>query len=356
MPKLTKQELQQLEYVSMKDYFEKIEQYEDFNDKLEFTTYYLLKHGMKNADCSFDEAVHMARIKLSEVSVDLKNQYYEQNHKNASKDSVNPFATNEKDELKAKMFLTNPEGYLKGYAEKINKEIKNSKMPSKDDALFQLNAERLSTQFLVDGFNADIYELDKKSTAPNVISRTVQRYTNRKNYEKIYEMTKGGFFSRLFNTSSTQYKNFDRTFKAFNNPDDKLYGDMDSLETAIKGYVQLKIPGWKIGEPIIEANYQNLSHTERVRLVFMDKLLTSINNERENQNNIKEIMESSKNIQFSDLEEKIEDQEQEKFQDSLNKNIDKSFEQKLETSDKLVKEVLEKYEDEPNINEDLENN
>lgn len=351
MPKLTKQDLQQLEYVSMKDYFDKIEEFEDFNDKLEFTTYYLLKHGMKNADCSFEEAVYMARIKLTDESLDLKKKYYEDNHVHASNDSVNPYATNKKDELKAKMFLTNPEGYLKGYAEKISKEIKNSKMPSKDDEAFQFNTERLSTQFLVNGFNEDIYKLDRKSSAPNVISRTVQRHMNRKNYDKAYEMTKGGFFSRLFRTSSNEYKNFERTFKAFNDPNDRLYGDMDSLENAINGYVQLKIPGWQSGQEIREADFQNLSRTERVRLAFFDKLLIGINNERKNQNNLRNIMESSHNIKFSDLEEKKIEPNQEKFQNDLDIQI--------EESNKKVKDVLEKYDSEPNINEikeDLENN
>ena len=76
MPKLNKADLETIEYVSMKDYFEKVEEYEDFNDKLEFTTHYLLRHGMKNADFSFEEAVHLARIKLNEASLDLKNKYF----------------------------------------------------------------------------------------------------------------------------------------------------------------------------------------------------------------------------------------------------------------------------------------
>ena len=179
MPKLNKADLEQIEYVSMKDYFEKVEEYEDFNDKLEFTTHYLLRHGMKNADFSFEEAIHMARIKLNEASLDLKKEYFEQNNKKAPNGSINPFAKNEKDELKAKMFFLNPEGYLKGYAKKMSDEIFKKDRPTKPEVDFRDNLERLSNGFMVGGFiNNSINQLDKSSNTPHVISRTIQRFTN----------------------------------------------------------------------------------------------------------------------------------------------------------------------------------
>lgn len=325
MPKLNKTDLKELEYVSMKDYFEKVEEYEDFNDKLEFTTHYLLRHGMKNADFSFEEAIHLARLKLNEASLDLKNKYFEQNNKKAPNGSINPFAKNEKDELKAKMFFLNPEGYLKGYAKKMSDEIFKKDRPTKPEVDFRDNLERLSNGFMIGGFiNNSINHLDKNSNTPHVISRTIQRFTNKKNYDNALKNIKGGFFSRLFNTSSNEYKNFDRTFKAFNDPTNELYGDMNALETSMAAYVQLKIPGWKLGDPIAENTFRNLSYTERVRLNFFDKLLTSIESERKNQENLKEIIDNNKdlNIKLSDFEDVKKEQSQELFQDSLNKNLE----------------------------------
>ena len=76
MPKLKKADLKQIRYVSMTDYFQAVDQYESFEDKLAFTTRYLLQHGEKeNPDYSFTQAVHLARMKLGDEAAKLRKQF-----------------------------------------------------------------------------------------------------------------------------------------------------------------------------------------------------------------------------------------------------------------------------------------
>ena len=74
MPKLTEQELNNLKYISMADYFQRVQNYENMNDKLLFTTRYLLLHGTGSGepDYSLEEATYIAQLALSDASVQAK--------------------------------------------------------------------------------------------------------------------------------------------------------------------------------------------------------------------------------------------------------------------------------------------
>ena len=76
MPKLTRERLKKAKYVSMADFAAKLDQIEGFKEKIEFTALYLLSHGRDGAkaDYTFDEAVHLARMKLSDESKRLRDK------------------------------------------------------------------------------------------------------------------------------------------------------------------------------------------------------------------------------------------------------------------------------------------
>lgn len=78
MPRLTKEQLKAISYISMADYANKLDQIEDFEDKLEFTARYLLSHGAKGqkTDYSLEEAIHLARAKLVDTSRKLRDKLY----------------------------------------------------------------------------------------------------------------------------------------------------------------------------------------------------------------------------------------------------------------------------------------
>ena len=80
LPKLKKAELDQVKYVSMADYFNKIDQYEDFSDKMKFTTKYLLTHSnVQNPDYSIGQAIHLAKVKLTDAAVKKHDEYMAKN-------------------------------------------------------------------------------------------------------------------------------------------------------------------------------------------------------------------------------------------------------------------------------------
>jgi len=109
MPKLTKEQLANVKYVSMADYYAKVATLEDFDDKLKFTTKYLLTHGMNGAktDYSIEEAVHLARLKLMDYSKQLRDKIFNDEEGPDPADlliddepaAVNPYAEDRKDDI-----------------------------------------------------------------------------------------------------------------------------------------------------------------------------------------------------------------------------------------------------------------
>ena len=77
MPNLTKEQLEQVKYVSIQDYCQRVDQIENIEDKLAFSTRHILSHGQgKNATVDFpiDKIIKVAHMKiadLEESSIDL---------------------------------------------------------------------------------------------------------------------------------------------------------------------------------------------------------------------------------------------------------------------------------------------
>ena len=142
MGRLSKAQLDQVKYVSMADYFNRVDQYEDFNDKLKFTTRYLLTHsGVKNPDYSIEQAIHLAKVKLTDASIKKHNEYKAENKgKGVEPHIVDPYS---KDDKAAEMFMANPVDYLVGEANKKIKEINTGSIKTSKDT--QLENECLNT-------------------------------------------------------------------------------------------------------------------------------------------------------------------------------------------------------------------
>ena len=80
MPRLTKKQLAEVKYVSMADYYNQVGQYEDFNDKLKFTTKYLLTHSAaQNPDYPIEQAIHLAKVRLIDDAVKKHDDYMKKN-------------------------------------------------------------------------------------------------------------------------------------------------------------------------------------------------------------------------------------------------------------------------------------
>ena len=72
MPRLlSEQRLNQIQYVSIADYIRQIDELEDFEDKIAFTTRYLLAYGTEERDVPLAEAIHIAKVKIVEASISV---------------------------------------------------------------------------------------------------------------------------------------------------------------------------------------------------------------------------------------------------------------------------------------------
>ena len=151
MPRLTKKQLAEVKYVSMADFYNQLDKYENFSDKLKFTSRYLLTHSSKqNPDYSIEEAIHLAKVKLVDEAEKQHTKYLKENkQKDTAPHIVNPYS---RDDKAAEMFMANPVDYLVGEANKTIKELnsENVGIPEEkaleDTYLNTLNSMALDTR------------------------------------------------------------------------------------------------------------------------------------------------------------------------------------------------------------------
>ena len=152
MPKLTKEQLANIKYVSVADLSSRLDQIESIEGKVDFATRYLLSHGIGETDCSFLEAVHVARMKVAEASLASKNKLY--NDETLDIDPadypidddpaiVDAFVEDSKDDQKNEMFMGDPIGYLKGKAKDLADEIEEKDIELGDERALKENCIRL---------------------------------------------------------------------------------------------------------------------------------------------------------------------------------------------------------------------
>ena len=154
MPKLTNSQLKNVKYVSMADFSAKIDQLDNFDDMLKFTTRYLLSHGMNGeaTDYSLEEAIHLAKLKLVDVSKQMRDKLFNDEegpdpadlYIDEHPEAVNPYAEDEKDDIENQFFMADPGEYLKGKAQKFAKEIEDQDVEIDLDSPFKENCQRLS--------------------------------------------------------------------------------------------------------------------------------------------------------------------------------------------------------------------
>ena len=331
MPRLTKEELRNVTYVSMADFAHRFDEIDDINDKVAFATRYVLSYGASNEvepDYSIEEVVHIVRMKVADASAELKERFFEESEADldAHPHVVNPYIEDEAEDLAAEMIMGNPAGYFKGSAEKLAHELPSSSKPSKNDADLYYNCKRLAELTFVNDFNKDVTDLEK-SPVFDIKVRMECRLGGKQALVNSINATKGGFMSRLFGTSSNAYKNLDAAYKAFNNPNHVNYGDMDTMERASNQYLQHVFPSWKPGDGLPKAaDIAKLGDTQKARAQFCVNILTSIEEERAIEEDFPSMVSACerKNIQFSSIPQPNQelDNNQAYFQAALGQDME----------------------------------
>lgn len=314
MSKLTKEELRDLKYVSMADFYQRVKKYEDMNDKLCFATQYLLLHGSKSQpDYSIVEAIYIAQLAISEASAEAKKDMPEKkDFFNKNKNIVNPHAKNEKEDLSFELFMNDPLVYLQGYAKKNLGRINDLTLPLPPDIRLkescnELISERLDTLNCTD----DVYTLVSEKNNIGTLVRAQAKVGGKEQFDAICKASKPGFFARFFGSTSLAGKNLDYVFNSFNNPNHALYGDKDAMKKAAVEYLQHKFPNWKPGTklPDISGNTK-LDATGKARATLSAALIESLEEQHLSEEPLKDVVDATKekDISFKDIDRPLDNQ------------------------------------------------
>ena len=116
---------------------------------------------------------------------------------------------------------------------------------------------------------------------------------------------KGGFFERMFRTTSEEYRVFKATLLAFNDEDSKGYGDIDNLEGATRAYLYHKLPNFKETDELPkDEDIRNLSGTSKRRVELCINVLKAVQEQRRQD----EMSSAFKNMNlFSDIKDQDEE-------------------------------------------------
>lgn len=369
MPKLTKEELQQIRYVSMADFARRFDQIEGFDDKLDFTTRYLLSHGMKGAtnDYTFPEALHIARVKIADASARMKEQFFEQSDEDLTERPyvVNPWLKDERADIAAEAFMGNPVGYIQGAAKELSQELEDGAGTHHD---LKANCERIAS-LPAGQIKREVFMLDAASTAFDVKMRIETKLGSRAALESLTQTAKPGLFSRILGASSPASHKLDAAYKAFQNPRDRAFGDMNAMEKASNDYLGYKIPNWKPGQKMPNDVMGLLNPAEKARTKLSASMLESIEEQRAMEDDFRTMVEAcnAKSLSYDDViasrsiaretsqEPHVEDAVKEENRIELPRGLDQaSFQSFLEqdTQDEILMESRgEVTKDEPSIDE-----
>ncbi len=226
--------------VSKEDFDNKFAYIRDMDEKFDFIVSYILSYGynFKPDNLEFEDLVDHVRMRFIESSVHKKQEYefLEKNAKKVDASTINPYdkGKNHDKELLEKEFLSNPLKFIKKHgkelAEKIsvdNKEKDNWLKHCKDLYHGALNLE--------DDYN----EVEKINRVNNMKKKLCEKsgFIGDIDLNNMLSNYKGGFFERMFRTTSEEYRVFKATLLAFNDEDSKGYGDIDNLEGATRAYL-----------------------------------------------------------------------------------------------------------------------
>lgn len=342
MPKLTKEQLANIKYVSVADLSSRLDQIESIEDKVDFATRYLLSHGIGETDCSFLEAVHVARMKVAEASLASKNKLYNDDILDIDPADypidddpaiVDAIVEDSKDDQKNEMFMGDPIGYLKGKAKDLADEIEEKDIELGDERSLKENCIRLGQE--LNGLTKkDMLEVDRHSSALDMKVRLQAKFGNRDMASEI----KPGIFSRMFGTSSGAASNLDAVYKAFNNPNHALYGDMKSLEKAANEYMMHRYPDWKPGQPLpSQEAIDRLSGAEKSRTELSAAIIVAAGEQKKTFDHFGQLVDRNmrKNFVYEDVEKPEKNEFQHNFQNQLGEDLVDEDESSIEEDDDL---------------------
>lgn len=317
-----------VQYVSIIDYMRRIDELDNIDDKMAFTTNYLLSYGTEQRDIPLAEAIHVAKIKIAEASARIRAKEIM-----IPDEAVDPHLSDEED-APNRLFMIDPARYLLNQAnDYLTQEIENGNGQIRSK---RFEDYQLMSAHLMNGINgslsAEISELDILPTSRDVDARIKAKYTSAREFNKQYKATKPGFLSKLFATPSRAYNNLESVYEAFHNPNHVLYGDMNALDKAATEYLKHCFPTWnpKLGG-ISGGAIRSLSDPKKSRAMLSLNILKATAEQRLTEGVYERMIAA--NIQNrADLEAAAGD---EVLENEANKEFQKDIQNELKNEDNL---------------------
>ena len=259
-----------------------------------------------------NELIFAAKKNISEsIIIDKKDKGFEGEILNKKYSNVDLDDANKKISL----FLTNPETSIReelseAFTKEKNKHVDFNKyqnpfilLQEKND---YLNFEKNNKKLLNDKLNFNDY-----------ISDTIKEDNP---IEKAFNKAKPGFFERMFNRTSTEYKNFLRAY------DERMKGNIarEDLDDAARAYLAHKIPSYEgVGLPSKE-QLKNLKSPALDRALLCIKALQTSQKSKAYEAKLILLEEQAK-INLNPIDKNIENSneiKQDEFQNELANNFE----------------------------------
>ena len=317
------------ENISIEDFDKKFDEFETLNDKFEFLKDYLLSYGIDEIDDRentnvvnlldnpAENFIHHAREKFLAASLKERDKYNEANIEQLPNEIVNPAEkADSKVQQEMQQFMLQPAKYLSVVAFSRKKALKDTAEVDKDElAKYEANLEFVKRQFY--SINKIFDANEKKRHAEEVLrnSKKACQMNMDATVDDVIKHNKGGFFENVFNTTSKEYKEFVKAYKEFNDKDSPKYGNDEELEKATRAYIKHKIPNFNLPNQIpTKEELERFSGTSRGRLEFCTGVLETIN---------QRFQRNLMNTCIQGVEEKANKINQEEFQNTVNKDVEK---------------------------------
>jgi hypothetical protein len=353
MPRLTKQQLEEVRYVSLDDFIYRINQISNIDDKVAFATRYLLDYGHnENPDVPFYQALYVARAKIADASYDLKETFNEDEEIDKGEylgdivNVLNPYATDESYDRQGTTFMAHPIEYLKAHAMKLAEEIDEKDFEFHDDIVKKEYYIQIAAE-LSDKDGAEKFEeFEKDHIVMGIDYRMREKYNGKLALNNAISSTKSNFFTKLFD--SKEYVALQKAEKNYKDPNHEDYGNTEELETAAALYLKHKFPNWdpQTGYPKEEA-INAYSGKAKARIVYAINLVKCLHDVREKDQDFNRLKYHNRNIDFkvenAFMPEPQNDKaiDQSLFQEDLDNKLNKENENKNDLENENEEDIFE---------------
>ena len=289
------------------------------------TLVYLSKYNMQGStkECEFFDLIYAAKTSLINQAVnrpiDKKKESHYQKMGQDYKGSLDAVTK----------FINDPIDYLQDAFKAFGDEELDEEEIDPDKKEFNRrlkeNAKELGET--LQNKRERYKEYEAKAKAKDLENRILSKLSNKAiSLDDAFEKNKGGFLERTFGTTSTDYKNLVTAFNDYRNPNSVYHGDDSHVEIEAIKYLEHAIPGFRWGGDLpTKAQIDALEGTRKDRTEFCVSVLQSINERREQQKDIDNLINTINN-EYAVEDESLIDEDQKDFQYNLLHDVDDSVE------------------------------